>query len=75
LEEELLDKAGALRDALPLIDERSFFFFERRYLVGILDYDEMLVFTLSKKAKLTIAVRPWKDLSRVDPVKVDKIPR
>lgn len=26
LEEELLDKAGALRNALPLIDERSFFF-------------------------------------------------
>jgi D-glycero-alpha-D-manno-heptose 1-phosphate guanylyltransferase len=32
----------------------------------------MLSFHLSKKAKLTIAVRPWKDLSRVDPVKVDE---
>ena len=71
LEEELLDKAGALRNALPLIDERSFFFLNGDTLLD-LDYDEMLSFHLSKKAKLTIAVRPWKDLSRVDPVKVDE---
>lgn len=70
IEDEPLDKAGALRNALSLISRPTFFFLNGDTLLD-LNFDEMLSFHLSKKAKLTIAVRPWKDLSRVDPVKID----
>lgn len=69
IENEPLDKAGALRNALALINRPTFFFLNGDTLLD-LDFDEMLEFHLGKKAKLTIAVRPWKDLSRVDPVKI-----
>lgn len=71
LEKEPLDKGGALRNALPYIDERTFFFMNGDTLLDM-DLDEMFDFHVNKRAKVTIAARPWKDLTRVDPLKVDE---
>lgn len=71
VEDEPLDKAGALRNALPLIDTEDFLLLNGDTLLDV-DYCELLSFHCRMGATITFAARPWRDLSRVDPLDVDE---
>ena len=71
VEDEPLDKGGALRNAIPLIDAEDFLLVNGDTLLDV-DYCRLLSFHRRMGAVITFAVRPWKDLSRVDPLDVDE---
>ena len=71
VEDEPLDKGGALRNAIPLIDAEDFLLMNGDTLLDV-DYCRLLSFHRRMGAAITFAVRPWKDLSRVDPLDVDE---
>ena len=65
-----LDKAGALRLALPLIKEEHFLFMNGDTLLEA-DLGGMARFHTQNRADVTFAVRKWPDISRSDTVGFD----
>lgn len=71
VEEEPLDKGGALRNAISLLDAEDFLLMNGDTLLDV-DYCRLLSFHCRMDAAITFAVRSWRDLSRVDPLDVDE---
>lgn len=69
VEDEPMDKGGALRLALDGIDADRFFFMNGDTFFDV-DFDGMARFHLDKASDLTIATRKWANISRTDPLEI-----
>ncbi|MDD2206104.1 MAG: nucleotidyltransferase family protein [Aminobacterium sp.] len=71
VEPEPLDKAGALRYALPSIQEDDFLFLNGDTLLDV-DIESMFKESRHLDADVVIALRKWPSIERTDPVEIDE---
>lgn len=71
IEKEPLDKGGALKNALPLIDRERFFLLNGDTFLDF-EWKDLEKLHQTQRADLSIALKFRKDLSGVDPVSIDE---
>jgi len=71
VEDEPMDKGGALRFALDKIDASNFFFMNGDTFFDV-DFSAMAKFHLERTSDLTIATRKWPSIDRTDPLEIDE---
>ncbi|MDD2380039.1 nucleotidyltransferase family protein [Aminobacterium colombiense] len=71
LEPKPLDKGGALRYALPLIQKERFLFLNGDTLLDV-NIEQMFHQSRKLDSDVLIALRKWPSIERTDPVEVDK---